>query len=66
MLIIYRFWGRPEWILIRINIKSGKECSKSLISQSKKDSAASSELNKSLFSFLSAVESSGIEVAIFN
>lgn len=47
-------------------MKSGKGCSKSLISQSKKDSAASSELNKSLFSFLSAVESFGIEGTIFS
>ena len=47
-----------------IGVKSGKGRSKSLISQSKKDSEASSKLNKSLLSFLSAVESSEIEGAI--
>ena len=52
--------------MIGISIKSGKEQSKSLISQSINDSKASSELDKSLFSFLSAVESSEIEGAIFN
>jgi hypothetical protein len=49
-----------------IGVKSGRGRNKSLISQSKNNSEASSELNKSLFSFLSAVESSGIEGAIFN
>ena len=49
-----------------INVKSGRERSKSLISQSKNDSRASSELNKSLFSLLSAVESFKIEGTIFN
>ena len=65
-LSLRRFKERPEWILIEIDVKSDKKRNKSLISQSKKDSAASSELNKSLFSFLSAVESSGIEEAKFN
>ena len=52
--------------MIGIDVKLDKGRSKSLISQSKKDSVASSELNKSLFSFLSVVESSGIEGAILN
>jgi hypothetical protein len=46
-------------------VKSERERIKLLISQFKNDSEASSELNKSLFGFLSAVESSGIKGAIF-
>jgi hypothetical protein len=49
-----------------IGVKSGRGRNKSLISQSKNSSEASSELNKSLFSFLLAVESAGIEGVIFN
>jgi hypothetical protein len=49
-----------------ISVKLKKGRNKSLISQSKNSSEASSELNKSLFSFLSALESSGIKGAIFN
>jgi hypothetical protein len=49
-----------------IGVKSGRGRNKLLISQSKNNSEASSELNKSLFSFLSAVELSKIEKAIFN
>jgi hypothetical protein len=45
-------------------VKSDRELSKSWISQSLNDSIASSRVNKALFSFLSAVESSGIEGAI--
>jgi hypothetical protein len=63
-LSLSKFWGLPEWIAIGIGAKSGKGCSKSLISQSLNDSTASSEANKALFSFWSAVESSGIEEAI--
>jgi hypothetical protein len=49
-----------------IGVKSKRGRNKSLISQSKNNSKASSELNKSLFSFLSAAELSGIEGAMFN
>jgi hypothetical protein len=52
--------------VIGISVKLERGQSKSLISQLINNSRASSELNKSLFSFLSAVESSGIEGAIFN
>jgi hypothetical protein len=52
--------------VIGISVKSERGRSESLISQLINDSGASSKLNKSLFSFLSAVESSGIEGAIFN
>jgi hypothetical protein len=49
-----------------ISVKLRKGRNKSLISQSKNNSETSSELNKSLFSFLLAAESSRIEGAIFN
>jgi hypothetical protein len=49
-----------------ISVKLGRGRNKSLISQSKNNFKTSSELNKSLFSFLSAVESSRIEGIIFN
>jgi hypothetical protein len=52
--------------VIKISVKSGRRRNKSLISQSKNNFKASSELNKSSFSFLSAVELSRIEGAIFN
>jgi hypothetical protein len=59
-----RFWGLTECFVIEIDVKSDKGRSKSFTEQSVKDSIVSSELNKAGFSFLSAVESSGIEGAI--
>jgi hypothetical protein len=61
-----RFWGLLKCFVIGIGVKSSKERSKSFIEQFIKDSTALSELNKAWFSFLSAVESSGIEGAIKN
>jgi hypothetical protein len=49
-----------------IGVKLERGRNKSLISQSKNNSKAFSELEKSSFSFLSTVESSGIKGAMFN
>jgi hypothetical protein len=49
-----------------IGVILGRGRNKSLISQFKNNSEASSELNKSLFSFLLAVKLSRIDGAMFN
>jgi hypothetical protein len=50
--------------LIEISVKLESRRNKSLISQSLNTSIALKELNKALFNFLSAIESSEIEGAI--
>jgi hypothetical protein len=59
-----RFQSLLECFIIEIDVKSGKEQSKSFIKQSIKDSIALSELNQAFFNFLSALELLRIEGAI--
>ena len=63
-LLLSRFCGLSEWIVIGIGMKSNKEHSKLWITQSLNDSTAFSEPNKCLFSSKSAVKWSGTEGAI--
>ncbi len=63
-LLRSRFRGWPAWDFIEIGSKLGKERRISEIGRFWKFSAASSGGIKKLFSFLSAVESLGIEGAI--
>jgi hypothetical protein len=66
ILININILGLPLCCLIKIGVKSGKGRNNSSIKQFLNCSEASSKPKKAWFSFQSAVESFGIEGAIFN